>query len=123
MSLVLKIVLISLIVIYLISILELLKKKRLNLKYALLWILTGVVMLVVTVVPKTLAWFFEFCGIEVFTNGLFAMWIFFILLILLSITCIVSGLNEKVRRLTQQMALLEKRIRELEEKEEKSNIN
>ena len=80
-------------------------------------------MLVVTVVPKTLAWFFEFCGIEVFTNGLFAMWIFFILLILLSITCIVSGLNEKVRRLTQQMALLEKRIRELEEKEEKSNIN
>lgn len=115
MSLVLRIVLISLIVIYLVSIVVLLKKKKLNLKYALLWMLTGVVMLIVTVIPKTLSWFFEFCGIEVFTNGLFAMWIFFILLILLSITCIVSGLNEKVRRLTQQIALLEKRIRELEE--------
>lgn len=117
MSLFFKIVLISLVILYLISIIVLLRKKRLNLKYALLWILTGVIMLIVGVLPQSLTWFFNLCGIEVFTNGLFAMLIFFILLILLSITCIVSGLNEKVRRLTQQCALLEKRIRELENSE------
>lgn len=118
MSLFFKIVLVSLIVLYLISIIVLLKKKRLNLKYALLWLLTGLIMLIVGLIPQSLGWFFNLCGIEVFSNGLFAMLIFFILLILLSVSCIVSGLNEKVRRLTQQCALLEKRIRELETNEE-----
>lgn len=115
MSVILTVVIVCLVLAYLASIVVLLKKKRLNLKYALLWLLTGLVMLIVVLIPQSLTWFFDLCGIEIFSNGLFAMTIFFVLLILLSITCIVSGLNEKVRRLTQQCALLEKRLRELED--------
>lgn len=115
MSVILTVVIVCLVLAYLASIVVLLKKKKLNLKYALLWLLTGLVMLIVVLIPQSLTWFFDLCGIEIFSNGLFAMTIFFVLLILLSITCIVSGLNEKVRRLTQQCALLEKRLRELED--------
>ena len=41
----------------------------------------------------------------------------FVLVILLSLTTIVSYLNERIRNLVQTIAILEKRVRELEQKE------
>ena len=38
----------------------------------------------------------------------------------LSLTSIVSGLSEKLKKLAQQNALLERRVRELEEKQKES---
>ena len=49
-------------------------------------------------------------------NGLFALSVFFIIIILMSLTSIVSKQTEKIRTLTQENALLEERIRKLEEK-------
>lgn len=104
----------SIIVGYLLVILSLLRKRKLYLRYVLLWFLTGVVMALLVICPQLIAWFFRLCGIQVFSNGLFAVLILFILLILLAVTSIVSRINEKNRRLVQQVALLEKRVRELE---------
>ena len=107
----------AVIAIYMVLILYLLRMKKLYLNYALLWLLTGGVMVVLVLFPQLLQWFFVLCGIEVFSNGLFAVLVFFILLILLALTSIVSNLSERNRRLTQIIALLEKRVRELEDKE------
>ena len=52
----LQLFIIACIVLYLIIILYLLKKKRLNLKYTLLWFLTALVMLVVTIFPGIVNW-------------------------------------------------------------------
>lgn len=104
----------SVIALYLVMIIYLLKTKRLYLRYALLWLLTGAVMILLVVCPQSVRWFFKLCGFQVFSNGLFTVLILFILLILLAVTSIVSGLNEKNRRLAQTVALLEKRVRELE---------
>lgn len=103
---------------YLVFVLYLLKKKRLYLKYALLWLFTGILMIALTLFPQILGWFFDLLGFEVYSNGLFSILIFFILLMLLVLTSIVSALNEKNRRLVQTVALLEKRIRDLESKVE-----
>lgn len=112
------IVVLVVISIYLVTILYLLKKKKIYLKYALLWLLTGVFMIVLTIFPQLLQGLFSLCGFEVYSNGLFAVLCFFILLILLALTSIVSKLNDKSRRLIQVIALLEKRIRELERENE-----
>ena len=40
---------------------------------------------------------------------------FFMMVILMTLTAIVSELNEQVKRLTQTIALLEKRVREKEQ--------
>lgn len=102
------------IVFYMVAILWLLKRGMLYLRYALLWLLTGMVMIVLLLWPQSVEWVFKLCGFELFSNGLFAVLILFILLILLAITSIVSRLNEKNRRLVQEIALLEKRVRKLE---------
>ena len=55
--------------------------------------------------------------IVISVNAVFLLFAGFAIAMLLSITSIVSQDNGKVRKLTQQIALLENRIRELENKE------
>lgn len=50
-------------------------------------------------------------------NGLFIFAIGFMLMILLSLTSIASRQNRKLRTLTQELAILEKRVRDLEKKD------
>lgn len=102
-------------IVYFIVILTLLKKNRLALKYSLLWIFAGGFFVLIAVFPNILVFFANIAGIEVPSNGLFAMCIFFSVLILISLTVIVSEINMKLRILVQKIAIMEKRIRELED--------
>ena len=100
---------------YFLIVFQLLKRKTLNLKYTLLWLASGVVMLVLAVFPQILGWFAALVGIYDPTNALFAFMFFCVIILLMSITAIVSKLNEKSTKLVQSVTLLEKRVRELEE--------
>ncbi len=102
------------IVIYFLVLLKLLKNNRLNLKYTLLWMFTGIVLFIMALLPDVVLFFTKSVGIVEATNGLFAIMIFCILMILISITAIVSKLNDKSKRLIQTVALLEKRLRDVE---------
>lgn len=119
LDLTLRISLVIAIVAYFAIILVLLKNKKLSLKYTLLWILAGVVMAVLIVWPNALKWASRMVGIQSSMNGLFIFCIAFVIMILMSLTSIATRLNAKVRTLTQEVAILEKRIRELEEKTKK----
>lgn len=104
--------------VYFLLVFHFLKKKSLNLKYTLLWLLSGVIMLFLAVFPQILTVFAKLVGIYEPTNALFAVIFFCIIVILMSLTAIVSKLNEKNKRLIQSFALLEKRVRLLEGEEE-----
>ena len=101
--------------IFLFVVIMLLKQHKLYLKYALLWLLTGFIMILIAVFPQILDRVFAILGIQVYSNGIFAILFFFFMIILMSITSIVSVLNSKIRSLTQSVALLEKRVRDLEQ--------
>ena len=111
----LRVVLIIGVIAYFVIILMFLKKKALSLKYTLLWLLAGVVLGVMVVLPKLLIWFIHLLGITGTMNGLFIICIAFLIMILMSITSIVSRQADKIKNLTQTISKMEKRIRELEE--------
>ena len=94
----------------------LLRKRSLNLKYTLLWIFSGAVMLVLSLFPNTLSWLSYQLDIVAPTNALFAIMFFCVIMILMSLTAIVSKLNKKCTRLIQNSAMLEERLRKLEVK-------
>lgn len=100
---------------YFILILYYLKKRVLELKYTLLWLVAGLIMGIMIFFPQLLVRFVRTLGIESNMNGLFVLCLGFILAILMSLTSIVSRQTTKIRLLIQQLAILEKRIRELEE--------
>lgn len=114
----LRITLISAVICYFIVILYFLKQKALNLKYTLLWLVAGVVMGILVAVPELLMLLIHLFGIQDNMNGLFIFAIGFMIMILLSLTSIASRQNRKIRTLTQELAIMDKRVRELEQETE-----
>lgn len=110
----LRFVLIVAVICYFIIILYFLKQRALNLKYTLLWLLAGAVMGILVIVPELLTAIIHVFGIQDNMNGLFIFCIGFIIMILLSLTSIASRQNRKIRTLTQELAILDKRVREVE---------
>ena len=114
MNITLRITLVVAVIFFFCILVYLLKKKSLSVKYSLLWLLSGIVLSVLIFIPDLLSIFVRFLGIESSMNGLFVISIGFIIILLMSLTAIVSGLNLKIRTLVQEIASLEKRIRDLE---------
>ena len=114
MNLNLRLFLVICILVYLGIIINLLRKKKLNLKYTLIWLFSGIIMLVVSIFPQIINFLSSVIGIVDVTNAVFILEGMFVLVILLSLTSIVSHFNDRNRELIQKVALLEKRVRELE---------
>lgn len=114
MSIRLRITLIVGIVLFALYIINLLMKKRLHLKYTLLWLVMILGMLFATFFPDLIAFISNTLGIITPVNFIFVLAGMFSLVIIVSITAIVSHMNNRIFRLVQNQALLEKRIRELE---------
>lgn len=87
----------------------------LELKYTLLWLVAGVVMGGMIFFPESLGWFVRHLGIQSKMNGLFILCFAFSISILMALTSIVSRQQMKIRILIQELSMMEKRIRELEE--------
>ncbi|MDD6236592.1 MAG: DUF2304 domain-containing protein [Clostridiales bacterium] len=107
------------------AIILLLKKGTLTLKYALVWLLLGLVLLIMVIFPDLFISLSRILGFEVTSNFVFLVEGVFVLVILVSLTVIVSKHAAKLTRLIQTIGILDKRVRELEEilkeKEERSD--
>ena len=103
----LRITLIIAVICYFVVILYFLKQKALNLKYTLLWLLAGVVMGLLVIFPDLLLTIKRILGIEDNMNSLFIMCIGFMLMILMALTSIVSRQNMKIRKLVQEISILD----------------
>ena len=98
-------------------------RKKLNLRYTLVWLITVTVLLVLAIFPVIVEKIGGLIGIVAPVNTVFLFAILFMLMIILTLTAIVSHMNTRVYRLTQTQALLEKRIRELEAKSKDNKEN
>ena len=101
-------------IIYFFFILMLLKYKKISLKYTLLWLLSGLLMVLLVIFPSILSGISNALGFQSNMNGLMVMGVAFIIMIIMSLTSIVSNQSRKIRNLVQYSAMLEKRIRDIE---------
>ena len=101
--------------VFLAVILWLLKKGRLTVRYSIIWLMAGGALLLFAVFPYIVLVLRDWLNMEMPVNVVFTLVLAFVLLLLLSLSTIVSGFAEKLKRLAQENAMLEKRVRELEQ--------
>ena len=94
------------------------RNKGIELKYSLLWLALGTGIIIFTCFPKLTTWLAHVLGISQPMNMLFFAGFCFMLPIIFSLSVSVSRLSNKVKRLTQEMALLEEQKRKAEEESE-----
>ncbi len=104
-------------ILFLVMMIELIRKNRVALKYALLWLLSGVLMLLFAIFPQLLDRMARMIGIYSPVNALFAVLLSCGLVLMISFSVIMSGNKKAIVRLTQEISLMENRIRELEGKQ------
>lgn len=101
-------------VLLILVVLELVRGRRLKERYALLWLATGVVLLVLSAWREGLNTIAGWVGVTSYPPAvLFAVAALFILLVLLHYSTVLSKLTDENVDLAQRIALLEERVSRL----------
>ena len=126
MTVKLQIVIAAAILVVFAVLINMIRRKSLELKYALSWMLGLTALFVFACAPWLLNVVSEFLGIYAPVNMIFFLGFCFSLLIIFTLTVALSRLSNSVRTLDQIVALNEKKLEELEqalEEEKAKNQN
>jgi len=99
-------------ILLLLVILELIRSRRLQERYALLWVMTAVVLLIFALWRDGLNVLARTVGIAYPPSALFLLAAVFILVVLLHYSTVISRLSDQNTILAQRLALLERQLRE-----------
>ncbi len=105
-------------------ILKKIRQSKLQIEYAIFWIVFSGVLVIISLFPWLVSLFTRLLGMQLPVNFVFMVFIFILLVKLFMMTIELSTLENKVKDLTQELALAEKERRDellaKEEKKEKS---
>lgn len=94
----------------LVVLLELVRRRRLLERYALLWLFSAVVLLGLSVWGGLLEFVADLIGVAYPPNALFLIAFGFVMVLLLHFSLAVSRLSDQTKVLAQRLALLEERL-------------
>jgi hypothetical protein len=101
-------------IVLLLLVLEMVRRRRLMERYALLWLFSALVLLGLAIWQDALNVIARAMGIFSAPNALFLVAVGFILLLLLHFSAAMSRLSDQSKVLAQRHAILEQRLHEME---------
>lgn len=105
MTLKLRIIIVCLLLLCCAIVIREVKKRHLELKYAITWMLLPITIGVIIAIPGALEWISGLLGIYDVVNMVFFLGFIVLLAIIYSLTVALSRSSERIRKLTQMMAL------------------
>lgn len=102
---------IMLVAIFLIIVtLIILKKEKIPVKYSLIWLFSGIIILLVAFTPEIFIFVANSIGFKTMSNLIIGMFIVLLLMITMSLTMIVSDQKRKITLLIQEVSILKENI-------------
>lgn len=98
------------------------RKKRIDLRHALIWLVVGFLLLLMDVFPTILTGLSGFFGFALPVNMLFFLGFLLSIMILFELSAKVSKQSDQHKKLVQDIGILSKRIEELERQMEDKNV-
>ncbi len=113
MSLRLQVVIALLALFMLLYLVNMVRTKKIDLRYCLSWMALVVLVLILDIFPFILFYITRLLGIETPSNMVFFVGYIFAIILIFSLTVSVSRLSDKVKILTQEIALLRKDMEDM----------
>ncbi len=110
MSLRIRVIMIIALLLGIIYVVNLIRKRALELKYAIIWFILDVGLVLIVLIPGVLEFFADLLGITDVTNMIFFVGFVFSIFIIFGLEMSISRNSERVRKLTQIIALNEYEI-------------
>ena len=92
----------------LVYIMKKIRKNRVDIDHAIFWILFSGILVLVSIIPEAITWAADLFGFLSPANMVFLLVIFLLIIKLFSVTIKLSALENKIKSLTQYIALVEK---------------
>lgn len=93
-------------------------KYKMNVKYGVVWILWGLIMLFFSLFPDMITYLSNLLGVQTPSNTVFLITIFLVYILSFYIFMKISKQNDEIKNLTYQIALVEKKLSEKVNKDE-----
>ncbi|MFQ5483240.1 MAG: DUF2304 domain-containing protein [Nitrospinaceae bacterium] len=93
---------------------ELVRRRYLSEEYSCTWLVTGVLMLMLSISDNLLKWISDLVGATLYTSTLFFFGMLFLVVICLHFSIRISALTNQVRTLTQELGILNREKETLE---------
>jgi len=97
-------------ILFFIFIINMVRIKKLELKYALTWILTSISFVVMALFPETLYFIAGLMGVELPVNALFMSVIFLLIMIVFTLSLAVSRQALRIKTLVQEIGLIREEL-------------
>ena len=104
-------------VFFIFLVIELVRRDRLLEKYSLMWLFFSVVIILFASAPHTINLIAENLNIKYAPSLLFLIGVIFLIVYTLHITTVVSRQNDRIVRLTQEIAILKQNLSGIARKE------
>ena len=98
-------------VLFMLAVIEFIRRNRLKERYAILWLGAGVVLIVLSGWGTLLVDLTRRLGFDVPLNALSLVILFFLIVIVFHFSIAISMESERTKRLAQEIALLKERLR------------
>lgn len=108
-------------ILFFLFIFRMVTRKKLELRYALTWMMTSFVFIVLSVFPQLLDLIAYLLHIKAPVNALFLAILFFLIVIVFVLTVAISRNANRVKTLTQEIGILKLQIEKLECGEKSEN--
>ena len=106
-------------VLFMIFILNMIRSKNLELKHALTWLGTSFIIIIIAIFPQIIKSIASLLHIIEPANALFLLILFFILLIVFTLTVTISKSTNKINTLVQEIGLLKLTVQKLKNENRK----
>lgn len=98
------------------------RKKRIDIRHALVWLIVAAVLLVMDIFPALLEGLSMLLGFELPVNMLFFLGFLLAIVIIFSLSAKVSKLSEQVKTLAQDVAIQSEEIEKWKKEHEKDSF-
>ena len=96
---------------------EMIRRRKLREEYAMLWLVTSLVLIVLGVFPSLVIWLQDKLNVNYLTIVVLAIFLF-MAMIVMHFAMVISKQAEDIRQLAQRMALINQRLDETDTKKE-----
>lgn len=90
------------------SIVHFLRRKRMDFRYALAWLFVDFIIVILALFPQAMVWMSEILGVASPVNMVLFVGLCLALVVIFSLSMTVSRLADKVRKLSQEIAIIRK---------------
>ncbi len=121
MPIILRIVLIAITLVYILILIKAINKKNLQISFSVFWIVSGIILIVALAIPNLVEFVSHKLGFIAPSNMVFCLTIFIAFYLIFNMTIKLAEENKKNTAIIQELSILKKRVKKLEDEKEEKN--